>query len=167
MVRGRAFAGLQRPDTAGQLPPCKPLLLQCAAGIPMSPPKSGAQINSHGNVRDSHFTISFYEYSLYFLYIGLPKKNFNSQPQLHRTALAKSVFLIDARVSPAQVPSQMITGDGRSAHQLLYSIDFQILNTPRPVAQTPATKCPTKLFPSSAPKSGIKRLSKAPEQGNK
>ena len=29
--------------------------------------------------------------------------------------------------SPAQIPSQMMTGDGRSAHQLLYSIWF--LNT--------------------------------------
>ena len=49
-----------------------------------------------------------------------------------KAALAKSVFLIDARVSPAQIPSQMITGGGRSTHQLLYSINFRILNTPRP-----------------------------------
>jgi hypothetical protein len=32
--------------------------------------------------------------------------------------------------SPAQIPSQMMTGDGRSAHQLLYSIWF--LNTKDP-----------------------------------
>ena len=129
MVRcGRAFAGLQRPGTAGQLPPCKPLLLQCAAGIPMSPQRARFALHNQ-------FLRVFIILSLHWS--TKEELQFPTSTPL-KAALTKSVFLIDARVSPAQIPSQMITGDGRSAHQLLYSINFRILSTPCP----PNTQAP-------------------------